>query len=150
MLIHHIRNLILSIRSRERRKNARKKNHPSPLATPSGATAATAAVCHRHRRRLPPRRRRRPLLPPLYSPDLHTPSCFAPVPCPKLAYHLRLKQARVVVGGRGALAAPSAGTISSPGVVSRCWIRSRASTFFILVEPSHFGIYRCCLYTVSI
>ncbi|BAS80420.1 Os02g0696650, partial [Oryza sativa Japonica Group] len=88
--------------------------------------------------------------PPLYSPDLHTPACFAPVPCPKLADHLRLKQARVVVGGRGALAAPSAGTISSPGAVSPCWIRSRASTFFILVEPSHLGIYRCCLYTVSI
>ncbi|BAT04287.1 Os08g0204632, partial [Oryza sativa Japonica Group] len=53
----------------------------------------------------------------------------------------RLKQARVVVGGRGALAAPSAGTISSAGAVSPYWIRirSRASTFFILVEPSPLG-----------
>ncbi len=125
MLIHHIRNLILSIRSRERRKNARKKKS-SIAACDSG---------RRRRRRLPPPPPPSPPPPPLYSPDLHKPGCFA------LADHRRLKQARVVVGGRGALAAPSAGTISSAGAVSPYWIRirSRASTFFILVEPSPLG-----------
>lgn len=44
VLIHHIRNLILSIRSRERRKNARKKKS-SIAACDSG---------RRRRRRLPP------------------------------------------------------------------------------------------------